>query len=144
MEDGENDDASNYLQHHISGLLDHDFNPVTQESTPHSEVPPPLSLESLDAPRQKSSKDDIGIFGLAVRHNYDPLWMVKRGIHPDSTLKLPNDFKFPQLFYDGVIRKGDRIMITATRSIREVVCQDVIIFTVRSSCSYPLASAEHY
>ncbi|CAF9940575.1 hypothetical protein IMSHALPRED_002081 [Imshaugia aleurites] len=65
--------------------------------TPQSHHPSPT--------RNQQNKD------LAIRYNYDPLWVQNTGADPSSVLKFCSKLCFEDLFVHGVIQKGDRLEI---------------------------------
>lgn len=78
-------------------------------------------------PRHPSSTNGIGDKFLAVLHNYDPLWAQN---DRSSVLAFRSKMKFEELFLDGVIRKGDKLVINYSHVFLEDFDNEVATLTV--------------
>ena len=73
---------------------------------------------------------------LAIRNNYDPLWVQNTGADPSSVFEFVSKMKFEDLFYTGVIQEGDRLVIGYTSAFSTAVDQGVATLTVRQSSDF--------
>ena len=85
--------------------------------TPQSHHPSPT--------RNQQNKD------LAIRYNYDPLWVQNTGADPSSVLKFCSKLCFEDLFIHGVIQKGDRLEIGYSAAFSTKAKQGIATLTVR-------------
>lgn len=67
--------------------------------------------ETLPPPHQSSTSEEPSVKAIAFLNNYDPLWVQHAGVELDSVFKSYSKMKFEQLFIDGVIQKGDRLVV---------------------------------
>ena len=80
-----------------------------------------------------SSANEIGDTGLAALHNYDPLWAQNAGADRNSVLAYRSKMKFEQVFLDGVLRKGDKLVIGYSSVFSEDFDKEVATLTVCGS-----------
>ena len=77
-----------------------------------------------------SSANEIGDRGLAALHSYDPLWAQNAGADRNSVLAYRSKMKFEQVFLDGVLRIGDRLVIGYSSVFSENFDNEVATLTV--------------
>lgn len=110
---------------------------TSQGSTPHSGTTPSQPPKKADPMNQLYLNHD-----LAVVNNYDPLWMKKQKLDHQSVHQPCGDMTFEKLCYEGVIRRGDYLVIAITRNINGVSHQDEAVLTVHSVFPYLPTSAQ--
>lgn len=106
-------------------------------SNPHStSAPTELPEETLQT---SNTSEEPGVNGLAILHNYDPLWVKNTGTEPSTVFESYSKMKFEQLFIDGVILKGDRLIISYTTAFSQLFEKDTELatLTVRDSFQTP-------
>ena len=134
-------DLRNDPQHQASNPFASDTTAPSLSENPHSALQPTQFPKKILQPRHLSSTSEIGDKGLAVLHNYDPLWVQNTGADRSSVFEFSSKMKFEELFRGGVIRKGDKLVIAYTRAFSGVYDKEVATLTVRDPPTLPSPGA---
>ena len=120
---------SSHAQHDsnvsITNDLDMDIDTDTLSVSPNTRQPqasePPTNDATISHPEEtqqphhsSSTGEEPNGKAIAILNNYDPLWVQNTGADPNSVFESYSKMKFEQLFLDGVIQKGDRLVIVYT------------------------------
>lgn len=137
---------SAYINHTGSIPSSNDNTIINQGSNPSaSDTPVPAQIpkrrsrnaktkfpqkKPLSRPHSRAVKKSGDNKGLAIRNNYDPLWVQNTGVDPSSVFNFISKMKFEDLFTTGVIQEGDELVIGYTSAFSTAVDQGVATLTV--------------
>lgn len=144
-----NDDDRNVDPNYFPGLPNNPqlraSNPFADDTTTQSfsdhlhSTPAPIKRpRKVRQPRHLSNTSEIGDKGLAVLHNYDPLWVQNTGADRSSVFEFSSKMKFEELFANGVIQKGDKLIINYSHVFSDTFDKEVATLTVCDSRVPPL------